>query len=133
MWYPKPRRCKGVLQLRRTALYCWATVQAKRTRTLQTNGRRMLRLTQRRHDCSPSFRHNNHTRWLGTVSAVNRIHRQLQLLEPLLALDHNHLRHPHPRRRNIRTTKTHLNTPLLKARQARLAGSSVVPFGKPNS
>ncbi len=120
-----------MLQLWRTPIHCRSAVSGKRTRTLQTSGRRMLRLTQRWHDRRPSFWHNNHNCRIRPVSASKRICHQL--LVCLLALHHSHLRHPHSRRRTLRTTKIRRNPSLMKTRPTRLADSSVVPFGKQNS
>ncbi len=120
-----------MLQLWRTPLHCRSAVSGKRTRTLQASGRRMLRLTQWWHDRRPSFWHNNHSCRPWPVSATKRVH--CQLLVCLLALHNNHLRHPRPARRDLRTTKIRRNPSLLKTRPTRLADSSVVPFGKQNS
>jgi hypothetical protein len=120
-----------MLQLRRTSLHGGSALSGKRTGALQESTGRMLWLTKRRHDRRPNFWHYNHNSWVGLVSANNRLHRQL--LEYPLAHHNSHLRHPHPLRRTLWTTKIYWDPQLLKAQLAPLADSPVVPFRKQNS
>ena len=90
MWHPKPRHQQQLHKLWCTPLHCRSTLPRKRPRTLPPNGKRMLWLAQRRHDCR---RHNwcHHSScWVSLVLASHLWH-----IDRFLAIHNNHLRRAH--------------------------------------
>jgi hypothetical protein len=133
MWHSKPRQKHHMFKLRRSPKHGWPTLPWKRPRTLPSNGKRMLWLAQRWHDCGRRYRCHYNPCWVRLVLGIHLRHID-KFLAIHLAIHDNYFRRTNLARRAPQT-KTVQSTPFPPTLNAAPTGhtdSFVVPLGEQN-